>query len=159
MNILGLWEGIYKKFTAFRKNLMDSVGKKLNLKSINPDYITVASLIVSFFLLFLLLLPKVSLLAVETLLLSIVLFDALDGAAARAQGINNPEKDVAADRFSELLITSALVNRDYPYSLLLLFLTIVNIFLPYKFIPILPLRIVFIVYFLILWQEGYIPLL
>jgi phosphatidylglycerophosphate synthase len=159
MNLLSLWEEFYRNFTSYRKKLVDVIATKIAIGSLNPDYITVSSLIVSFFLSLFLLLPNPSFLFIELLLASIVLFDALDGAAARVRGVNNPEKDISADRFSELLIISAIVSKDYPGGLPILFISLVNIFLPYKFIPILPLRILLFIYFFILWRIGCIPFL
>jgi len=159
MNLLLIWEGLHRNFTRFRKRLVDTVANNMGISSLNPDYITIASLVISFFLSLFLLLPNPSFLPIELLLLNIIMFDALDGAAARARGVSNPEKDVAADRFSELLIASALVTKDYPGGLLVFSISLMNLFLPYKFIPILPLRVLLLIYFFVLWRTECIPFL
>jgi len=159
MNFLSMWEKLYLTFTSYRKKLVDILANKIAIGSVNPDYITISSLVVSFFLSLLLLLPHPSFLFIELLLVNILLLDALDGAAARARKINNPEKDVSADRFSELLITVTLVTKDYPGGMLIFFISLINILLPYKFIPILPLRVFLVIYFFTLWRVKCIPFL
>jgi len=156
MRILNIWEDIYNKFTKFRKESIDIIAAKISVSHVHPDYITFSSLIVSFFLSVSILLENPTFVYIEILLLIVIILDALDGASARIRNISHPEKDIAADRFSELIIAAALINKNFPGSLIIFLLVIINIFLPYRFIPILPLRIFLLIYFFILWKFSYI---
>ncbi|MDI6791748.1 MAG: hypothetical protein QME81_02610 [bacterium] len=81
-------------------------------------------------------------LLIAAILLSLVLvFDVIDGVLARRAGENNPEIDWAADRFSEFMIGSAyLIYHPGWGGTTFLLLFVANNFLPWRRIPVLPLR-------------------
>ena len=85
------------------------------------------------------------------LLLAALILDIFDGVVARQRGENNPEIDLAADRFGELVFVGALFWRDSLW-VALAYTTcyFANVFLPFKRVPVLPLRHALGVYFVFL---------
>lgn len=76
-----------------------------------------------------------------------VLFDGFDGAMARKLGLDRPYVDMAADRYSEFFIFSSfLYLHTRPSAFIFLGLGILNNFLPWRRIPILPLRQIFFIW-------------
>lgn len=89
------------------------------------------------------------------LLIGGLIFDVVDGAMARRQGLDRPEVDWAADRYTEFVIFSALIyRRPGPLSLGFFLLFLLNVFLPVKRIPVLPLRQALAVYLGALFVTG-----
>ncbi|MEW5768085.1 MAG: CDP-alcohol phosphatidyltransferase family protein [bacterium] len=80
------------------------------------------------------------------LLFLVLVFDGIDGVLARRAGENNAEIDWAADRFSEFMIGSAyLIYHPGWGGIIFLLLFVMNNFLPWRRIPVLPLRQVWLV--------------
>lgn len=94
-------------------------------------------------------------LAAFLLLMGGLIFDVVDGAVARRQGLHRPEVDWAADRYTEFAIFSAFIyRRPGPLSLAFFLLYLLNNFLPIRSMPALPLRQVFAIYLFIHLVAG-----
>jgi len=138
MDILGAVKG-------FRKTAADIV---LNNVRMHPDEATRVSMWLCFATSSAILLG--AWLWALLLLIAGLFFDVVDGAMARRYGVNRPEVDWAADRYTEFIIFAALIFRGPgPFSLAFFLLFLFNNFLPVGKIPILPLRQVLVLYIFI----------
>ncbi len=80
--------------------------------------------------------------------LAALIFDTLDGTYARLQGKSGVQTDWAMDRFTEAILTAslAIASRETIVSWIFVVAFVVNIFLPTRRVPILPLRLALAMY-------------
>ncbi len=140
-------------FTKWRRETADAVVAPLYHKyHWNADEVTRLSGWFAFFSGWLLLAGSYGVSA--TFLFVALALDALDGALARLQGVSNPQIDTAMDRFTEAVLSTALLWREPSWiSWGFVAAFILNNFLPRWGIPILAHRWVMWAYLVYLWAS------
>lgn len=129
------------------RRIFDKLGFLLPLPKINPNIVSGLSVLCSFVFLFLF---KTHAVFAMVLLIVILLLDWFDGLIAKKYRLESEEGyicDVAADRFSEGIIFVPFFN---PWFFLFVFNNLLSLYsYKYKTHVSLPLRHVFVIYFLV----------